>query len=926
MLRRLLISCIIFSYLTTSLLAEQPVSPSGSKTTYFVDPALPMYQMSDLQKEMISQLKLFDRTYQRWANENISVPDIWHYLAMEVFGSYVSMSCEGDTQSDAPFILRGMLASGVCSLYEAQSLMEKGSGSKHQALVAYERGLEVLEKVIQIGKMNPSIAYLPDYSTALRTSAKRDMFYMHPLAGCETILTGMWGFPMQTPFTRTLITNVSLQTMHTAPFVSLEGYQVRLRGWYEKCLSEEMFKDELKSQFKQGSTIDTARYFLSDFCPWGLGTYRTLKEAGLTKGLDWRILRPFAGDQPQVISELVIKPPLIPNHIVNDLNRVIGDGKTGFLDADQKKKINWKWISRPPTYTIKYVSPMVYERKRTDEKLSDAMDIVKFTFGGPLDFAVDKTLSGLLDAVGYFYGKDNDIYHVSWVLFHSNDKGLLTTGFVTKRELPSITLLLKKTAGAAFAALEQKMVEDMYEGIDPRSVTIGKGYNGQPVPPVMIRGDVLGFQQVPDVEYSRTIQAVRHYLLQPSAITSKSHTLPYDLSKNEGMGMERKDLYLKEQQTGDPKKKEMARRYAWERLPAPFGIRDYINDYSPCYQIFKVNLPEKEFAEWSRMLPKDTNLFVQLWQQSPDQQNRLILNERIHDPALRLVVYNMHAPDGKSAFISADGIHRGATHGLRIGNRPMHPKTYRYFGPSDHRRQAVDTLALELENRLQARYRLVVTQGRDGKKLDEYPLVIAAGRGKASVSVTGEVKGLKDGGVVLNYSIPSKKFAGMGFMGSAGGERLDAWVKKEVKESSRGAGIGGGPDFEVRSFVRMSFDEQGQCIVKDFKYTIMRAQPLDKSGFRFRHAWLTVELHFNPVKPSDIRNISGTYSSTANGDTWHQDLELFRTTEKKNYKNVQGAGTWTLTQDGDSWVLRLQPGIAPLPEMLAPIEVTMEEE
>ena len=107
------------------------------------------------------------------------------------------------------------------------------------------------------------------------------------------------------------------------------------------------------------------------------------------------------------------------------------------------------------------------------------MGYVKWVFGGPVDYIVDASLGRLLKEIGHYYGKGSDIYNASWVLVHGNDKGLLTTNFVTKRELPGITLILKKTAGAAFAALEQQMIEDMYEGIDPRTVAMGKSYNGK---------------------------------------------------------------------------------------------------------------------------------------------------------------------------------------------------------------------------------------------------------------------------------------------------------------------------------------------------------------------------------------------------------------------------------------------------------------
>jgi len=121
----MLVFSALYSGVVPSALAYGTAPPTGSTEAYFLNPALPLYQMSDLQKELIAQLKLFDRTYCRWAHEGISVPSIWRYLAVDVFGPYNDMPCKGG-ESDSNFILRGKLASGICSLYEAHALMEKG--------------------------------------------------------------------------------------------------------------------------------------------------------------------------------------------------------------------------------------------------------------------------------------------------------------------------------------------------------------------------------------------------------------------------------------------------------------------------------------------------------------------------------------------------------------------------------------------------------------------------------------------------------------------------------------------------------------------------------------------------------------------------------------------------------------------------------
>jgi len=506
--------------------------------------------LTNTQQTVLAKLALFDRTYSRWVNEQTSVPEIWEYLGHEVFGEYADMDCSGDAQSDAPFLLRGMLASGVSYLYAAQAYREMGPNAAIKFLDCYDRGLDVLETVIQIDEQNPDIGFLPNF-TALRFAYAQEPETKHPFFGYETILTGVTHVAQDLlHLKRNLVTNRTLQSDFYQQFRRLDDYQKALNKWYTAC--DEEARQSAALQFDQGSTVTTARYFLSEFCPWGLGVYRTLKEAGLTTGLDWRILRPFAGDKPLDISEFTIKAPQLPTHMAQELNQVVGDGKAGFLDNAKKHPVQWAWVSQPPTYTIKFVSPLVYERQRLDDQFSSAMGYVKWIFGGPVDYIVDATLGKLLEGVGCYYGRDNDIYHASWVLVHANDKGLLTTGFVAKRELPGIGLVLKKTAGAAFAALEDQLLRDMYEGVDPRTFHLGTGYDGQRIPPIMLRGDMLGFQDVPRDEYGRTIQAVRHYLLRPAAITQKNPTFAYDLSKNQGLGALRKDRYLQEQPQPTP--------------------------------------------------------------------------------------------------------------------------------------------------------------------------------------------------------------------------------------------------------------------------------------------------------------------------------------------------------------------------------------
>ena len=723
------------------------------KESYFVPSSTPTNEITALEKEFLGKLKLYDRAYTQWIKQGKSAPELWHYLASEVFGKYVKMECNNDRE--AAFVLRGMLASGVCYLYESKAYMQKGVHFKPQALRAYDVGIEILEQVINIGRKNPAIHYLPDYSMIpIMDPNRKSRFIMHPYAGYETLLVGVEDRRNNTFFRFPKpITNKTLQNVDPNQFFDLKLIQFRQLGWLDSCTSEKNFENKNRKVFKQGSTVETAEYMLYEFCPWGYGVYTTLRDAGLTRQLDWRILRPFAGKHVLPMSEISLaKPFLIPNHIRQEMAMIVGNGQSGFLGLNQTIPIRWEWIEKKPTYVLKFISPTVMERTRSDDQFSKAMNFMTMTFGGPIDWLVEATLGKLLKRIESDYGKNGVIYQASWLLVQGNDKGFVSTSFIDQHELSGLTLF-KKIVGVGFTALEDFLTKNMYEGVDPQLFSQGKSYNKKPIPPIMIRADVLGFQKVPNEEYGRTIQAVRHYLFNPSAVACKTPDIPYNLSKGLLTPAFRKDQYLKEQWANNPSATEIIRAKAWERLPSPFGTRDYVNDFSPPLQILNIQLPKKEFDKWDKTRPKNDLLYVQLWQKSLNGKPRLIINERIHDPKIRLTIYNTHSPKGKSGFISANTRYRSATYKKQITTQRMHPSTYRYFGGNDNPQRAVKNLALEINNRLSGCYTLMITRGKNGAKIVEYPIVVSVGRRGARLHLSGKIRTLSNGAVVCDIKL-----------------------------------------------------------------------------------------------------------------------------------------------------------------------------
>jgi len=114
-------------------------------------------------------------------------------------------------------------------------------------------------------------------------------------------------------------------------------------------------------------------------------------------------------------------------------------------------------------------------------------------------------------------------------------------------------------------------------------------------------------------------------------------------------------------------------------------------------------------------------------------------------------------------------------------------------------------------------------------------------------------------------------------------------------------------------------------VINDFKYNLMRAKAMADGWYRQAH--VTVKVHFNPAKVTDPRAIRGTYTCTANAETSLFNPMLFRGKDRKHQAGLKGSGSWTVEQQPDeTWYLQLHPDPAPLPEMMAPIEVTLEEE
>jgi len=411
--------------------------------------------------------------------------------------------------------------------------------------------------------------------------------------------------------------------------------------------------------------------------------YCFLQEAGLTKDLDLRILRPFSGYNatpleqvikglkefpdaimgepvasqdkiPPVISESVLKPPQIPKHIFDEMNLIIGENGKGYLDTDKKKAIEWAWVENEPTCTVWYTSPTIFDWQPSDY-LWLWFTAVKF-FLGPGGTVVDEVLNGLVNAIGELSDKENNIYFAAKVSVQLNDKGILATDFIKKGEWLSKEAVSRKMAGFAFSAVEKQMLEDRSEGIDPAKFSMGMSYNGTKIPPIIIRAEVFGFEEVPADEYPRTIKAVRFYLLYPENIAHKGPYQGYDLQNAYTVNLsDIVNLYRKEQYLGEQNRflangtsPETIRKLAWDKLPDPLNSFEIVTDFSPKIQELAFRLTE----ETANAITTDDEVYAELWTGSSEKNVRY--TGTVIEPGqqkFNMALYNKNNADAVTEYL-----------------------------------------------------------------------------------------------------------------------------------------------------------------------------------------------------------------------------------------------------------------------------------
>ena len=136
----------------------------------------------------------------------------------------------------------------------------------------------------------------------------------------------------------------------------------------------------------------------------------------------------------------------------------------------------------------------------------------------------------------------------------------------------------------------------LFESVQPNNRTINrafgnpKTYDGSPMPGVIVRGDTLGWQDMPDDRYRRFWHIVRYYRFDRRAVVGL-----VGLSETPEQRTSRKAA-LWDGTTTWPAR-------SWQRLPEepqPLGTRLHLNDFSPKAQVIRLQLPKDKLKAFRK--------------------------------------------------------------------------------------------------------------------------------------------------------------------------------------------------------------------------------------------------------------------------------------------------------------------------------------
>ena len=724
-----------------------------------------VHQPNSFQLDFLSRLELFDTAYSEWKLNDTEQAGRWLRLAHDTFGQYHIEDVHGE---NGAFVLRGVLLRAECLAFAA---VDRMAYRREEAIHLYEKSIKILQEVMLTGEAKEKYDLLPDFyrQPVVMTD---NSWRANPWTGYEAVGTGSQQVRVLSPWSRG---TGSQQVQPGVSHQSLPQLKKRLAiiwsTWTRQHLDDlarselsrraiaTAFRPNIPRRPKQMSSSQAARHLLNELCPWGKDMYFLLKDVGLTKDLDFRILRPFTGEgelqvltvlkalyneyqdffysndpslfsyevQP-IISNLVLTTDQVPLCIKRAMYPIVGiktegHGKkmhrdvVGNLGGLMKKPIKWTWVGNP-TYNIWYLSPRVFDR---DMKywLWFWFTAVKVYFGGPMGVIYDEIINVFHQHIVSNYGKGPvNVELWSNIVVESYDKGPLLPSLWTDGEWISSAAIARKIASPVFGAWMDQIQKDNFNGLDPMKLTMGKTYVGNMIPPVIIRSSVLGFEE-PEGKYPRFVEVVRFFLVYPEIGGNRQPHQKLDLSKR----------YPKNQ-IGSA---------GWWKFPERGGSFEIITDFAPKMQNLEFQLTEKA----RDAIKNDDKVYAELWTIYNGKSFIKYASTQImpNKKGFNFELFNANNPEAKISFEhkyfpSRAGVVKKSTVLIEY----------------DNMRKVNMLKGLESFNLVSCKpqYQLkLLVNGKYAKK--SYPIVLSKRVGGIKRKITGQLSTTRPGIVQLNY-------------------------------------------------------------------------------------------------------------------------------------------------------------------------------
>lgn len=345
------------------------------------------------------------------------------------------------------------------------------------------------------------------------------------------------------------------------------------------------------------STDEQAEELLSDFCPWGVNAYVHLRSSGLTQGLNWAVLppyaKPFTDKEPEKLASFEVRN--VPAEVAQDVQRVV-DGR--FVLGKTEGRI--EWLKPPqPTFTVWYVHPGFHEMTE-GQQLALVLKGIKLIKAGPLALILDEAKGLAAHHFGKMWGEGSPVYCATGLASNfldiSMDEGdWFMPGAMGKGQV-GVNVMdgIKGGLMAWVSSKEDAAAQLLYDGIalkDPdltKAFGKPKTYDGDPMPAVIIRADVLGFEPRRENRYVKAWHVNRYYRLDIRA--AGSLIAPYEDSRDRG---KRKEMTWEgtTASIGKP----------WKRLPDEpklWGTHAKLLDFAPKGQLIRIKFPTQTEDSW----------------------------------------------------------------------------------------------------------------------------------------------------------------------------------------------------------------------------------------------------------------------------------------------------------------------------------------